>query len=48
MCGGSFAGFEAFEEIPLEQFYLMLKIHNEAVEAQNREIEAARRGNARR
>jgi hypothetical protein len=43
MQNGSFAGFRDWEEVPLEQWYMMLQIHNEAVDRQNREIEKARK-----
>lgn len=42
MNGGNFGGFRDWEDLPLEQFWLMLGIHNAEVERQNREIEAAR------
>lgn len=34
MNGGSFSGFEAYERIPVEQWYEMLKTHNRVVEKQ--------------
>lgn len=43
MQNGSMAGWKDWEDCPLEQWALMLKVHNAAVERQNREIEKARR-----
>lgn len=43
MSGNSFTGFKDWEDMPLEDWALMLKIHNRAVSRHNREIEAARK-----
>lgn len=43
MSGGSFAGFRDWEDLPLDQFWMMLKIHNQEIEKQNADIEAAKR-----
>jgi hypothetical protein len=39
MNGGNFSGFEAYERLPVEEWYEMLKVHNRVVERHNREVE---------
>lgn len=41
MNGESFNGLAAYEELPMEQWYLMLEIHNDTVRRRNKAMEDA-------